>query len=224
MKTVIMSIVLGALVVLGIGVWMVFTISPSHTISAHNTVDIATTTSITESTDTYTIDVIYPHVGIPTIDAQIHTDIKSALTEFKQSPPNPLDSATPRNSFTGRFEDLYVGPDVVSMKLVLSEYTGGAHPMTLFSGVNFDRATGKRLELTDALARINKTVDDVSRASSAQFKAKFGADFFPEGATNNPENFSSFLITKDTVTFIFQQYQVAAYVYGPQEVVFKRVK
>ena len=47
---------------------------------------------------------------------------------------------------------------------------------------------------------------------------------FEEGADTNPENFSSFVISADKVTFIFQQYQVAAYAAGPQEVSFERKK
>jgi hypothetical protein len=224
MNTKLYALIVVSIIVLGAGFYALFTIPGPNTITAHNVPEVGTTTMIKQDTDTYTIDVVYPHLGIPTIDSHIQSDIKQALDEFKNQEPNPRDSATPQNSFFGRFEDVYVGPDVVSMKLILSQYTGGAHPMTLFSGVNFDRATGKRLGLADALALIGKSVDDVSRESSTQFTKKFGADFFSDGATNNPENFSSFLIGKDSVTFIFQQYQVAAYVNGPQEVVFHRVK
>ena len=182
-----------------------------------------TTERINESTTTYTVSASYPQFGIPAIDAQIKADVQNAVTEFEALPPNPPDSATPQNSFDGSFDSVYVGPDVVSVKLVLSQYTGGAHNLTLVSGINFDRATGKQLLQQDAFKMIGLTVQQVSAQASAELKAKLGDGFqFPEGANTNPENFSSFTISADSVTFIFQEYQVAAFAAGAQEVSFPR--
>ncbi len=182
-----------------------------------------TTARIQEDSAAYTVDAQYPQFGIPAVDSQIKKAVEDAIAEFKALPPNPPDSATPKNEFAGSFDSVYVGPDVVSVKLILSQYTGGAHPMTLFSGVNYDRATGRLLLLDDALKLIGKSVGGVSAEASAELKAKLGDGFqFPEGVNTNPENFSSFIISADKVTFIFQQYQVAAYAAGPQEVSFPR--
>ena len=183
------------------------------------------TSTIAEETDAYEVDVQYPQFGLPAIDAQIKKDIEGAFTEFKNHPPLPPDSAAIKNAFEGRFDRVYVGPDIVSVELVLSFYTGGAHPLSLFSGATFDRKSGKRLDLKDALAMIGKTTEEVSVESATQLSRALGDDFlFPEGVNTNPENFSSFLISEDAVTFIFQQYQVAPYSAGPQEVRFERVK
>lgn len=222
MKAVIVSIVLGALLILIGGVWAVFNL-PVTIPGIHAESEIATVT-IVENTEAYTIDAQYPQFDIPDIDAQIRSDVERALTEFRALPKNPSDSATQKNTFTGRFENAYRGEDIVSVKLILSQYTGGAHNLTLISGVSFDRKTGKRLLLNDALPYIGKSVETISEVATAQFKEKFGEGFFSEGATSNPENFSSFVIEKDTVTFIFQQYQVAAYAFGPQAITFPRVK
>ncbi|MCR4325979.1 MAG: DUF3298 and DUF4163 domain-containing protein [Patescibacteria group bacterium] len=179
---------------------------------------------IHEQTPAYDIDAQYPQFGLPAIDSQIKYAVEGAVAEFKTLPPNPPDSATTQNQFTGTFDKVYAGSDTVSLELILSQYTGGAHPMTLFAGLNFDRATGRLLLLDDALNLIGKTVQEVSDAASAQFREEFGDAFFSEGATDNPENFSSFIISADEVTFIFQQYQVAAYAAGAQEVSFPRVR
>lgn len=187
-------------------------------------VQVATST-IAEETSEYKVKVEYPQFGISTIDTQIKRDIEGAVMQLKNTAPIPPDSAAGKNSLDGTFDRTYVGPDVISVELILSFYTGGAHGSTLFSGANYDRSTGERLGLSHALALIGKTVQEVSAESSAQLKRKLADNFiFPEGANTNPENFSSFLISEDSVTFIFQQYQVAAYAYGPQEVTFKRVR
>ena len=180
------------------------------------------TERIQESEATYAIDVSYPQLGIANIDTQIKEIVSNSVTEFKSLPANPAGSATPQNSFDGSFDSVYVGPDVVSVKLTLSQYTGGAHPLTLVSGLNYDRATGRQLLQSDAFAMLGLSVDEISAAATAELKTKLGDAMFEEGANTNPENFSSFVISENEITFIFQQYQTAAYAAGVQEVRFPR--
>lgn len=183
-----------------------------------------TTAEIREESATYIVDARYPQFGIPAIDAQIKKAVEDAVAEFKSLPANPPDSATPQSTFDGSFESVYVGSDVVSVKLVFSKYTGGAHPITLVSGVNYERETARPLLLDDALRMIGKSVREVSAEASARFSREFGDGFFADGADTNPENFSSFVVSDGSVTFIFQQYQVAAYASGVQEVSFARIR
>lgn len=178
---------------------------------------------VKEESDSYTIDIMYPQFGIPTIDADIKSKIDIALQEFKELPANPPESATPKNEFTGTFENVYIGPDIISAKLILSQYTGGAHPMTIFSGVSYDRATGRQLLQQDAFGMIGMTLEETSSKATEILKGKLGDMFFEDGSNPNPENFSSFIVSADAVTFIFQPYQVAPYAAGPQEVSFSRV-
>ena len=183
-----------------------------------------TTATVQDETPVYKIDARYPEFGIAAIDTQIKSDIDGAISEIRSYPANPADMASPQNELTIRYDRPYIGPDVVSAKLYLSQYTGGAHPNTLVSGLNFDRASGTRLLQDDAFKMIGLTVDQVSTKATAELKAKLGGDMFEDGANSNPENFSSFLISADKVTFIFQPYQVAAYAAGAQEVSFPRIK
>ena len=181
-----------------------------------------TTAQIQEDSSTYTIDVSYPQFGIPAIDTQIKKAIDDTVTEFKTLSSNPDEPATPKLSFDASFDSVYVGPDVVSVKLILSQYTGGAHPLTLISGLNYDRTTGKQLLQNDAFEMLGMTIEQVSTVATAELKAKLGDSMFEEGTNTNSENFSSFVISADEVTFIFQQYQTAAYAAGPQEVSFDK--
>jgi hypothetical protein len=125
-----------------------------NSVSATNTQQniVVRTESEHEEGDAYTIDVKYPQFGIPAIDAKIKSAIDDAVKEIKDMPANPPDSATPQNSLDGSYDSVYVGPDIISVVLQLSQYTGGAHPMTILSGMNFDRKSGKQLLLDDVLA------------------------------------------------------------------------
>ena len=183
-----------------------------------------TTATVAEETGTYVLNVQYPQFGIAAIDADIKSKVDAALAEFRAYPPNPPESAVAKNELTGTYEDIYVGPDVISVKLILSQYTGGAHPLTLFSGLNYDRATGRQLLQSDAFAMIGLTVEEVSAQANAELQTKLGDAFFADGASADPENFSSFIVSKEAVTFIFQEYQVAPYAAGPQEVSFPKVR
>ncbi len=180
------------------------------------------TAQIKESGPSYEINAKYPKFGVPLLDVHIERAIDEVAVDIKNT-PEPGQGV--KNTFDSTYGNVYIGLDYISVKLELSQYTGGAHGMTTISGVNYDRAHDKILELGDALKLIGLTTEQLSMQVSAQLKTKLGSDFqSPEGVSSNPENFSSFQITKDAVTFIFQPYQVAAHAAGPQEVSIPRKK
>lgn len=174
-------------------------------------------------TDAYRIEARYPQFGNPLVDEKIKAAVDVAIADFKTIPPNPPGSATPKNEFIGSFDTVYAGSDIISVKLLLSQDTGGAHPNTVAVGVNVDPKTGRALTLDDALALTGMSLGQVAAESLAQLKAKLGADMiFPEGADPKPENYGTFLVSASAVTFVFQSYQVAPYSSGMQEVSFPR--
>lgn len=190
----------------------------------------ATTTEMTvihvqEDTETYSIDASYPQFGIASVDAEIKKTVESALAEFRTYSPNPPESATPKNSYYGKYENVYQGGDVVSVSMISSEDTGGAHPNTSIITINVDPRTGAILTLDNALSLIGKNLPQVATESQTQVKAELGADaLFVEGFAAKPENYSMFRVTNNSVIFVFNVYQVAPYAAGPQEAVFARVK
>jgi len=182
-----------------------------------------TTQSINEDADRYTIRVSYPQTGLATADAQIKkiidanvAQIKDATKDGPKGPP-PV-SAAGKYTLDGSFTTILAGPDIVSINLSISTYTGGAHGAHAIFGLKFDK-TGKALILDDALRMAGLTLTQLSDQVTQQLKAKLGRDFlFPEGATADPKNFNTFLISADKVTFVFQEYQVAPYVAGIQQI------
>ena len=113
----------------------------------------------------------------------------------------------------------------MSARLIVSIYMGGAHPVSLVYGLNFDRATGRELTQEDALRMLDMSLEQVSAEAISELNAQFDEGvFFVEGAVAKPENYSTFAIDEGTVTFIFQPYQVAPYAAGVREVSFPRVR
>lgn len=181
------------------------------------------TERIEEETDAYAINVQYPQFNNAVIDEQIRNDVQTAVAEFKTYPPVPHDSAAIKNDLICSYDSVYVGSDVISVRLAISEYTGGAHPTTAFVGENFDRASGRRLVLADALRLIGKTLDDVAVEARTTLQNRLADAFFEEGVAVNVDNFSSFVVSDKAVIFIFQEYQVAPYADGEQEISFPRI-
>jgi hypothetical protein len=181
-----------------------------------------TTARVQEETDTYRIDAKYPQFGIPTIDERVEEFVQGAITQFKSDValgPPPPDSVVQQYDFTSLFDTVHVGSDVVSARLVISTYMGGAHPNSFISGLNFERSTGKMLTLNDALSMIGLLLEQVAEKAKEELEVKLGESIIaPEGADATPENYSSFVVGAEDVTFIFQPYQVAPYAAGPQEV------
>lgn len=180
-----------------------------------------------EKTDTYIIDAKYPQFGIPAIDAEIKERIGLSIDAFKkdaqEAGPPPADAFP--YEFQSAFESVYVGEDVISAKIVASSYLGGAHPLAIVNALNFNRQSGRSLTLNDALAMVGLTLEDVAAEAKRQLGEKLGADLIsPEGADSLPENYSTFFVSGDKVTFVFQPYQVAPYAAGAQEVSFTRVQ
>jgi hypothetical protein len=184
-----------------------------------------TTKSAQENTTAYTIDVQYPQFGTPSADAVIKGYVDRAIAAFKSYPSDvPSVDSVPKNEQVISFEDAYAGSDFVSVALLVSEYTGGAHPNSAYIGVNVDVRTGKEVTLGEALALTGKSLAEVAAQTDKEMKAKLTDAYFKEGAEAKAENYSTFVIGKDSVTFIFNSYQVGPYAAGPQEVSFVRVK
>lgn len=226
--TKIFGYLIAILILIGVA-WVLYDRGPhiSFVSNTARTTPIASavqTAHIQEDTATYTINMNYAVTGITAVDAAVKYDIDAAVAEFKGYPSNPADSAVPKNELNSDVGPVYIGQDVVSVELLISEYTGGAHPNTIINAVNIDRKSGREVALSDALALIGKSLPDVSRESLAQLKQKLGDIVFEDGAQPNSDNFQTFLIDAANVTFVFQNYQVAPYAAGPQFISFTRVK
>lgn len=177
-----------------------------------------------EHTSQYAINVQYPQFDVPAIDAHITGIVQAAIADLKDMSRATASQDESEYSLDGRFESAYIGPDVVSAKLVLSQYTGGAHPLAIIVGLNYDRGNGRPLGLEDALALTGRSLQAVATQAGAQLSAQLGEVFVADGARPQAENYSTFVISKDAVTFIFQPYQVAPYAAGAQEVRVARTK
>lgn len=223
------SLVVG-LVVIAIAVFAVLSLGQRQLPSSMNTSQIAVATStITASTTEYTVDAQYPQFGIPTIDTQVASTVQSAASDLESQAmqDQPAENNYPLYNFSSIFENTYLGSDYVSAEIVLSDYTGGAHENPVIYGATFDRATGQPVTLDQALALTGMTLEQVASSSKAQLAQNPDTQptgMWASGSDPTPDNYSTFLINKTDVVFIFQPYQVGPFSSGAPQVVIPRIK
>jgi len=211
---------------IGLGLISLFVLlsprNPSSTVVRQTAISLSTST-VSEETPIYVIDAVYPVFGIPALDAKIKANVDAGISEIKDMEANPSPNSI-QNTFESTFDSVYIGPDVVSVKLILSDYTGGAHNNSVALGLNYDRSTGQFLKLDDALSLIGKDLQQVSDIASAKLTEEFGQVQFEEGVAPTPQNYATFVVGKKSVRFIFQEYQVEAFAAGQPEIEIARVK
>lgn len=181
------------------------------------------TSTIQADTATYSINANYPVFGIPALDSQIVDAVNVGVADVEGAPANPPPSAT-QNQFTSSFDSVYTDGSIASVRLILSEYTGGAHDISVAVGFNYDRTTGAMLTLDDALALTGDTLQQVSDIATSQLTKQFGSVQSADGIAPTAQNFATFTIDKDNVTFTLQEYQAEPYSDGMPEIVIPRIK
>ncbi len=171
-----------------------------------------------EETKQYAIRGSYPVFGISELDFKIKELVDQGVYEVKRT-DNHLDY---QNSFTPSFESVHIDPELISFKFILDRYEGGSHGRTEIVGINYSISQARFFSLSDALLMIGMGLDDVAEQAKKQLDVKLDKHLDEEGLTPVFKNYSTFIIKPDSVSFIFQQYQVASYLQGMPEVSFAR--
>jgi len=191
------------------------------------------TEAIIEETDEYKISVEYPKfIGVDgTIQAndiifadmnQSIANFKSLVTEMGNDKDIPI---TAKNELLIKYEMMFQDNDMVSVKFENFSYIrGSAHPFTEYSGFSYVFSTKKEVTLDDFFPQESNYLAKISERADVKLKIQLGDsyidEFVKQGIEPKPENFKEFYLGKDGITFIFNTYQVAAYVAGPQFVFF----
>ncbi|MBI5644894.1 DUF3298 domain-containing protein [Candidatus Kaiserbacteria bacterium] len=225
MKTFVLALIALVLAGIGFGIYAKYRPQPIITQNQNAQAASVSTAQVKEESTDYAIDVEYPQFGIAEIDARIRSSVESMVTSVKEEAKKdrPAAEGFRKYELLGGFDRAYIGDDVVSARITFGQDFGGAHPLPIITTFNFDRKNGQGITLNQALGMIGRTLPQVAVGAKAQLDQKLGSDVIaPEGADPKAENYETFLIEKERVTFIFQPYQVAPYTAGVPEVSFAR--
>jgi hypothetical protein len=111
--------------------------------------------------------------------------------------------------------------NLVSLKFQIMIYIEGtAHPGTHSRTVTYDLEAGADVRLEQLFLPGSDYLEGIANYCIAQLSTRnIGFESFSSGAQPVPENYGSWNITPDGLLITFDEYQVAAYAAGPQEVV-----
>lgn len=102
------------------------------------------------------------------------------------------------------------------------QYTGGAHGSTIIQTYTFDLANQTLISLDDLFTNTADALAIIDPLVEADLTTKLGdmldANWLKQGTGTDPQNYQTFALNADSITFYFQQYQVAAYATGIHQV------
>lgn len=184
----------------------------------------------------YTIDVIYPQIQGQDISAnaqrfnKIVDDIAhQEVSQFKKyvtadaAHMQTLPEEVRKNTFNMDYAIDVVQPNnksIISVRLAIEGFQAGrAHPYHTYRVVNFDLATGKELTLSELFKSHSNFLNVIAKYCQ-QTLSKTLEDkwMIAEGTKPLAKNFKNWNLQSDSILITFDEYQVAPYVNGAQEV------
>ena len=197
------------------------------------------TISEINNTPKYEIKISFPQIKSATSDSEKNFNNvakKWALkktNEFKKTLDNWQTSNLPpdikaKGSYMTVTYDLYtVAPKkIISLRYKSNSFlAGAAHGSNVYGSINYDLICDRKLALSDlfrpnsnylkiiADLSLNKVTEKLAKEANGQ------VNIFKEGLMPNSKNFQVWNLTPQGLMFTFNEYQVAPYVFGPQEVI-----
>jgi hypothetical protein len=145
---------------------------------------------------------------------------KATLLEIQGTGiPDNLPPDLPTSTIQVWYNALTATSNLISIRFDVGYYArGAAHPGGYSVTLNYDLKAGKVLALADLFQPGSKYLQVIADYCVKELKAKERLDF-PEGAEPTKVNYRNWNITEGGLLISFDEYQVAPYVAGPQEVI-----
>lgn len=186
---------------------------------------------IKESTGTYKISVKYPvfsdlkNEGVDaSVNNLIQKEMERQVGEFKkQVSEMALRDFEYASTFDSGYEIVNQNRDMLSLNFSSYSYiSGSAHGLGVISSLNYNLKENKPMALADLFRKDSSYLSFLSEKSRTILKDKmqeyYTEEFVISGTEPVAENYAVYNFGKDKLTLIFNVYQVAPYVAGPQSV------
>ncbi|MGL5742508.1 MAG: RsiV family protein [Legionella sp.] len=179
--------------------------------------------SIQKETETYIINVKYPQ-GFKdsrvnaTVQAFVEKTKKSFFKEIAADTDIPAD-VPGKSGLNITYSIPYKVKNALSVFLNISIYhRGAAHPANTVAVLNF--IDGHQVQLADLFRAEAEYLKPIADFCSKKITEKNISDkkWIEEGTHPTVKNYQNWLFTAEGINIVFDTYQVAAYVYGPQTV------
>lgn len=181
--------------------------------------------SITDSASYYTISATYPVTKDDVITGYFKSFVDDNISQFKEDTSwaagngadvAPAEAASLSLTIKYREEK---NNRVDNYVFDVDTYTGGAHDLQATKTFSFS-ATGQQITLDSIFIKGSAGLKTIVPYVKTQLAKAPGADqsMIDDGTTPTAANYQNFTVGNDSVTFIFDPYQVAPYSSGAQKV------
>ncbi|KTD18838.1 endo-1,4-beta-xylanase-like protein [Legionella lansingensis] len=184
------------------------------------------TVVVKKETATFDLDLKYPQ-GFA--DKNIDKTVKAFIDETQKADANPdakdVPDAPGKNSLYVDYKTEFQNKNAISLLFTISVYNrGAAHPNNTVKSFNFIH--GKEITLTELFKPNSEYLLTIAKLSKAALQEKKISDenWLTTGTNPTAENYRNWYFTADGLAIVFDTYQVAAYVYGPQTVMIAKSK
>lgn len=168
----------------------------------------------TETSSVYKITASWQRFGISLPDRLADERVANAVAQFRAHAQELNDEGTPpwELNLEGT---LYSNGATISMLWNHYEYIGGAHGGIILSSQNHVLPGGEPLTLADIFPHKEKALKIISELSRKKLLAQdLPADMVTMGTEPKEENFCTFVLGNNDITFYFSPYQVAPFSEG----------
>ncbi|MDA8562109.1 RsiV family protein [Gammaproteobacteria bacterium] len=184
----------------------------------------------------YTIDAIYPQIngkGLTESGKQFNNKVKeiinNEITHFKNSVQldiphiKTLPKEVRQNNFKIDYDiDVIHELSLVSIRFTIQGMQAGrAHPHRAHKVINYDLINNKELALKDLFKSNSQYLYALSKFSNTELNKIISEKdkwMINDGTKPYAKNFKNWNIEKGSILLTFEEYQVAPYIYGPQEI------
>lgn len=178
---------------------------------------------IKRETPKYILNIKYPqgftHPGINlAVEKRIHQIKKGFMNSLADEADLPKDLPG-KSGLTISYDIPFDSGDITSVKLNISTYNkGAAHPNNSVETLNFIK--GRQLTYAQVFLPETDYLQRFANYSRGQLikNKDFDKKWVTEGTEPKLDNYKIWYFSVQGITIVFDTYQVAAYVYGPQTV------
>lgn len=169
------------------------------------------------------IEVHYPQLNIPAVDAQVAKWANNMSANFQENVTKEAQKDdTTAYELLGKYTVSRPSAMAVSITYEMWSYTGGAHGNLDIITLNFDCETGALLTLEHIFNDVEQALELMSTYCYTVLNAELGSDNAQEmlksGTSPDTENFSAITLNPEGIIVHFQPYQVAPWSAGPRKV------
>jgi hypothetical protein len=228
----IITLVLAFLILISVGLYFVFFRSNKKSAPENQNTEVKTINvedkKITDSTNPFKIDITYPEIaGYDNFNSLVKNIIDTQISDFKKNSlenDSAVKETDPENyakypreyDLIIKYDRGQVNKDIASVVFDIYNFEGGAHGASYQIALNYDLKNKKEVTLADVFAGQENYLQKISEFCitdlTKQIIALIGNTdglWIKDGASPVAENFKTFLINGNNITFYFPQYQVA---------------